>query len=130
VLVILTDGEDNSSHRSLKQAIDAAENSGVTIYAFNTSEDLDLQTDANQVLRAIAEGTGGESKYPRNMGDLERYFRQLSEVIRSRYLIAYKPANFLPNGSYRKLKVTASKDGKTFQVHVRKGYYARLALNQ
>jgi len=130
VLVILTDGEDNSSHRSLKQAIEAAENSGVTIYAFNTSEDLDLQTDANQVLRVIAEGTGGESKYPRNMGDLERYFRQLSEVIRSRYLIAYKPANFLPNGSYRKLKVTASKDGKTFQVHVRKGYYARLAQNQ
>jgi Ca-activated chloride channel homolog len=130
VLVILTDGEDNSSHRSLKQAIDAAENSGVTIYAFNTSEDLDLQTDANQVLRVIAEGTGGESKYPRNMGELEHYFRQLSEVIRSRYLIAYKPANFLPNGSYRKLKVTASKDGKTFQVHVRKGYYARLAQNQ
>lgn len=130
VLVILTDGEDNSSHRSLKQAIDAAENAGVTVYAFNTSEDLDLQTDANQVLRVIAEGTGGESRYPRSMSDLERYFRQLSEVIRSRYLIAYKAADFIPDGSYRKLKVTATKDGKTLQVHVRKGYYARLDQNQ
>ena len=127
VLVVLTDGQDNSSHRSLKQAIDAAENAGVTIYTFNTSEDYDMQTDANHVLRMIAEETGGESRYPRNMGDLDRYFNQLSEVIRSRYLIAYKPADFIPDGSYRKLKVTASKDGRTLQVHVRKGYYARLA---
>lgn len=127
VLVVLTDGQDNASHRSLKQAMDAAENAGVTIYAFNTSEDYDMQTDANQVLRMIADGTGGEAKYPRNMSDLDRYFNQLSEVIRSRYLIAYKPAGFIPDGSFRKLRVTATKDGRTLQVHVRKGYYARLA---
>lgn len=130
VLVILTDGEDNASHRSLKQTIEAAENAGVTIYAFNTSEDLDLQTDANNVLRVIAEGTGGESRYPRSINDLEHYFSKLSEVIRSRYLIAYKPSDFVPDGSYRKLKVTATKEGKTLQVHVRKGYYARMAQNQ
>ena len=130
VLVVLSDGEDNASHRSLKQAIDAAESASVAVYALNTSEDFDTQSDANKVLEAIAEGTGGESKYPRTMSELERYFGQLSEAIRSRYLIAYKPADFAPNGSFRKLKVTAAKDGRTLKVHVRKGYYARLAENQ
>ena len=32
VLVVLSDGEDNSSHRSLKQAIQDAEAAGVTVY--------------------------------------------------------------------------------------------------
>ncbi len=130
VLVVLTDGEDNASHRSLKQAIDAAENAGITVYAINTSEDFDVQTDANKVLQAVADGTGGESRYPRSMGELEKYFGQLSEAIRSRYLIAYKPANFIADGSYRKVRVTAAKDGRAFKVHVRRGYYARLAQQQ
>jgi len=130
VLVVLTDGEDNASHRSLQHSIAAAEAAGITIYSFNTSEDFDLHTDANAVLRALADRTGGESTYPRNMGEIERFFDRLSEAIRSRYLIAYKPADFVPDGSYRKLKVTAVKDGKVLQVHVRKGYYARLAPEQ
>jgi hypothetical protein len=67
--------------------------------------------------------------YAHSLRELEHYFRQLSDAIRSRYLIAYKPANFVPDGSYHRLKVTAERDGKRLQVHVRKGYYARLAWN-
>jgi VWFA-related protein len=127
VLVLLSDGEDNSSHRSLRQASDAAEAAGITVYTINTSENFDLQSDANHVLQVIAHKSGGESMNPRNMRELEHYFWQLSDVIRSRYLIAYKPANFMPDGRYHRLKVTAERDGKHLQVHVRKGYYARLA---
>lgn len=130
VLILLSDGEDNYSHRTLKQSIDAAEAAGITVYTITTSENSELDSDANKVMQVIAQRTGGESTYARGLGKLEHYFHQLSEAIRSRYLIAYKPANFIPNGSYHKLKVTAQRDGKRLQVHVRKGYYARLALNQ
>lgn len=127
VLVLLSDGEDNSSHRSLKQSIEAAEASGITVYTVNTSEYNDSDSDANKVMHVIAQRSGGESTYAGNLRELERYFQQLSEAIRSRYLIAYKPADFVPDGSYHKLKVTAERDGKRLQVHVRKGYYARMA---
>jgi VWFA-related protein len=127
VLVLLSDGEDNSSHRSLRQAIDAAEAAGITVYAINTAESFDLETDASQVLHILGQRSGGETMYPRSMRELDHYFRQLSDAIRSRYLIAYKPANFLADGSYHRLKITAERDGKHLQVHVRKGYYARLA---
>lgn len=126
VLVVLTDGEDNTSRRSLKQSIEAAEAAGITVYTFNTSENIEPDSDANKVLHLIAERSGGESVYPRTLHELERYFHQLSEVIRSRYLIAYKPAGFIADGRYRQLKVTAARDGKRLRVHVRKGYYARL----
>ena len=130
VLVLLSDGEDNSSHRSLKQSIEAAEASGITVYTVNTSEYNDADSDANKVMHVIAQRSGGESTYARNLRELEHYFQQLSEAIRSRYLIAYKPADFIPDGSYHKLKVTAQHDGRRLQVHVRKGYYARMAWHQ
>jgi len=47
-------------------------------------------------------------------------------LIRSRYFVAYKPANFQPNGSYRAISVIAEKDGNRMQVRARKGYHARL----
>jgi hypothetical protein len=53
--------------------------------------------------------------------------RALHDLIRSRYFVAYKPADFQPNGSYRTISVTAEKEGKRLQVRARKGYHARLA---
>jgi len=130
VLILLSDGEDNVSHRSLKQSIEAAEGSGITVYTVNTSERTYLDSDGDKVLQVIAERSGGESTRAHTLRDLERYFQQLFEAIRSRYLIAYKPADFIPDGRYHRLKVTAERNGKRLQVHVRKGYYARVASNR
>jgi Ca-activated chloride channel family protein len=127
VLVILSDGEDNSSHRSLKQAIEEAEASGVTIYTVSTSEDASAKSDADKVLQVLAERSGGEAMFPGDMPTLGKSLERLRELIRSRYLLAYKASNFEANGKYRTIHVTAQKDGKHLQVHVRKGYYARVA---
>lgn len=51
---------------------------------------------------------------------------KLHELIRSRYFIAYKPADFQPNGNYRSISIIAKQDGKTLRVRARKGYHARL----
>jgi VWFA-related protein len=133
VLVVLTDGEDNSSHRSLKQSIEAAEASGVTIYIVSTSAVAALsyppQSDADKVLKALAEASGGEAIFPGNLKALVWHLDQLRDVIRSRYLVAYRPADFAPNGKFRSVRVSAEKDGKRLHVQVRKGYNARIDLS-
>lgn len=130
VLVVLTDGEDNSSHRSLRQALDVAEASGVTIYAVSTSQNVTFDTDADQILKVLAEHSGGGSVFPPDLRTLDSYFSKLPEVIRSRYLVAYRPADFVANGEYRTIRVIAQKSGKKLQVHTRKGYYARESISQ
>jgi Ca-activated chloride channel homolog len=125
VLVVLSDGEDNSSHRSLKQVIEDAETSGVTIYTVSTKEDTGTKSNADKILDLLAERSGGESMFPGDMFALDRSLDKLRELIRSRYLIAYKPAAFEPNGKYRTIRITAEKEGKRLQVHARKGYYSR-----
>ena len=129
VLVILSDGEDNSSHTSLRQSIQTAEKTGVTIYTVSTREDLGDKTDADRILEALADRTGGEAMFPGDIMTLGKSFDKLRDLIRSRYFIAYKPADFQPNGSYRTITVIAEKGGKRLQVRSRKGYHARLATN-
>jgi Ca-activated chloride channel homolog len=126
VLVILSDGEDNSSHSTLKQSIQAAEKTGVTIYAISTRVDVGDKTDADRVLEALAEHSGGEAMFPGDMMTLGKSFDKLHDLIRSRYFIAYKPADFKPNGSYRTISIVAEKNGKRLQVRSRQGYHARL----
>jgi VWFA-related protein len=127
VLVVLSDGEDNSSHTTLRRAISDAENSGVTIYAISTKDTSGPKTDADKVLEALAERSGGEALFPQDSETLHRSFDKLRDIIRSRYLVAYKPADFTPNGKYRTIAVRATKDGNRLQVHTRTGYHARVA---
>jgi Ca-activated chloride channel family protein len=129
VLVVLTDGQDNSSHRSLKQAIAEAEAAGVTVYTLSTAEKLDDESDANQILKTLAERTGGEAIFPGSLSALDYNLNRLPQAIRSRYLVAYRPADFKPDGKFRRIRVTADKGGEHLRVQVRKGYYARLALS-
>jgi VWFA-related protein len=129
VLVILSDGEDNASHGSLKQSLQIAERTGVTIYTVSTKEDRGDKTDADRVLEVLAESSGGEAMFPGDILTLGKSFDHLRDLIRSRYFIAYKPAEFQPNGSYRTISVLAEKDGKHLQVRARKGYHARVETN-
>jgi VWFA-related protein len=130
VLVLLTDGEDNLSHTTLKQAIQDAENTGVTVYAISTKDFAQLGqygnpiSDADKVLQALTERTGGEAMFPGDLRTLNKSFDKLRDVIRSRYLIAYRPADFQSNGHFRKINIAATKKGRRLRVLARQGYYA------
>ena len=126
VLVVVTDGEDNASHTSLRQAIRDEEATGVTVYTISTKEGDGDKTEADKVLQTLAERSGGEALFPGDMMTLGRSFDKLGDQIRSRYVVAYKPADFDANGKYRTITILAVKNGKRLQVHARKGYHARV----
>jgi Ca-activated chloride channel family protein len=123
---VVTDGEDNSSHTSLRQTIRDEEATGVTVYTISTKDGGGDKTEADKVLQMLAERSGGEALFPGDMNALGRSFDKLRDQIRSRYLVAYKPADFEPNGKYRTIAIVAERNGKHLQVHARKGYHARV----
>jgi len=128
---VLSDGEDNSSKVSLKKAIQDAAVTGVTIYVISTKEAAGQgdygrpTTTADHILEALAERTGGEAMFPGQLSFLGKKFDKLHDLIRNRYLIAYRPADFQPDGHYRKIAITVTQDGRQLTVRARKGYYAR-----
>ncbi|HEV2399128.1 MAG TPA: VWA domain-containing protein [Candidatus Sulfotelmatobacter sp.] len=130
ILVVISDGEDNSSKITLKQAIGAALRSEVAVYTVSTREDTDEQESAllgEKALRMVSDLTGGADFRPGSVSHLTGSLSQLQEVIRSRYLISYKPALFQRDGHYRPIDISAQKDGHKLRVYARRGYYASAA---
>jgi Ca-activated chloride channel homolog len=127
ILVVISDGNDNSSGTTLKQAIARAQRGEVAIYTVSTRDfSSRAQSDfvGDHALRTISELTGGTAFVPGSASNLTGSLTDLQQVIRSRYLVSYKPGSFQRNGKYRAVQLTAQKDGHHLQVFARRGYYA------
>lgn len=127
ILVVISDGEDNSSHMTLKQAMERAQHGEVAIYTVSTREYEQENASAllgDHALKTLAELTGGAALTPGSVRRLNSSLNELQQVIRGRYLVSYKPALFQRDGRYRAIDLTAQKDGHKLRVYVRKGYYA------
>jgi len=127
ILVVISDGEDNSSSVTLKQAIETAQRGEVAIYTVSTREGSHEEASAllgDHALKTLSELTGGSAFMPGSIHRLNGSLADLQQVIRGRYLVSYKPASFRLDGRYRAIDIKAEKDGHKFKVYARKGYYA------
>jgi Ca-activated chloride channel family protein len=127
ILVVISDGDDNASSATLQQAIEAAENGEITVYTVSTRDFAggSLTSEvADRAMKVLAARTGGAAFFPDSLGNLDRRLSDLRQVIRGRYLISYKPAQFRADGTYRSINVTAQKSSHKLRVYARRGYYA------
>lgn len=124
VLIVLSDGDDNASKITRQDAIAAAQQAEVTIYAIGVNhESWDFIGDKN--LKHLAAPTGGEALFPGTAPKVARSFARISEELRHRYAIAYRPPEFAANGRFHRIQIAARQSGKKLKVTARKGYYAR-----
>jgi len=127
VMVVISDGADNSSTLTLKEAIAGALRREIAIYTVSTRDALNEQESAvlgDRAMQTLSELTGGAAYRPGSVAKLQGSLSELQEVIRSRYLISYRPASFQRDGSYRAIDITAEKNGHKLRVYARRGYYA------
>jgi VWFA-related protein len=127
ILVVISDGEDNSSSITLKQAIATAQSGEVAVYTVSTSDDMSQEPSlllGKHALRTLSDLTGGAAFVPGSVRRLDSSLADLQQVIRGRYLVSYKPATFERDGHYRSIDIEAERDGHKLQVIARKGYYA------
>ena len=125
VLVVVTDGNDNSSLVTLQNVVRASQQSGVLIYPVGLlSEEVPEEARrAQQALGALAEATGGETFFPKEVSEVERIAHTVAHNIRNQYSIVYTPADQSMDGTFRQIKVTVNAPG-SLTVRSRSGYYA------
>ncbi len=125
VLVVVTDGVDNSSIVSLEALVKVAQQSGVLIYAVGllSEEDRRDATKAKRELTSLTEATGGEAFFPKELADVDHIAQEVAHDIRNQYTIAYTPSNTALDGSFREIKITVNAPGHP-TVRTRSGYYA------
>jgi len=120
-IILLSDGEDNQSRVSREEAVEMAQRAEVIIYTISTNVS-GLKLRGDKILEHFAEETGGKAFFPFKIQDVSNAFSEISDELRSQYDVSYKPADFVPNGKYRKIEILA--DNKKYKVRARKGYYA------
>ena len=128
VLVVVTDGEDNSSdeeHNSLEKVVRSARQNEVLIYSVGllSEEDHKAAANARHQLNALSEETGGEAFYPKEVSEVDPIARQVARDLRSQYTIEYTPTNPAMDGTFRKIRVAVKAPGSP-TARTRTGYYA------
>jgi Ca-activated chloride channel homolog len=125
IMVVISDGDDNSSRLSMTEVLESVQRNDVVIYTISTNS-AGLGGDGNnrgdKILKRFAEETGGKMFSPFKLQDLNSSFRNISEELRLQYALAYRPNNLLRDGSFRRIRVEST--DKRYVVRARNGYYA------
>jgi Ca-activated chloride channel homolog len=125
VLVVITDGNDNSSNISLEQVLRKSRDSEVLIYAIGllSEEEARDARAAKKALKTLTEAAGGMDYYPKNLSDVQEITPRVAREIRNQYILGYTSSNQTLDGSFRQIKVTVNGFGRP-TVRTRNGYYA------
>lgn len=121
-IIVLSDGDDNQSRVTREEAIEMAQRAEVIIYAISTNIS-NIKSRGDKVLERFAETTGGRVFFPYKLTDVANAFSEIQDELRSQYAVAYKPANFVADGSYRSISMDTLRN-KNLKVRARRGYYA------
>ncbi len=135
VLLVVTDGEDNSSRDTFEELVRAAQKSDAVIYCIGLLGDEEPgglfkhaggSKHSAKVLRTLAEDTGGQAYFPKSLDEVGATCEQIARDIRDQYTLAYYPTDARRDGTFRTVRVEAFEPGgrRPLLVRTRNGYYA------
>jgi Ca-activated chloride channel family protein len=119
VIVLLSDGGDNQSHNTRKDAIASAQRAGAVIFAVSTDENT---YGGGETMKHLADETGGIAFLHLNKKDLPRVFTIIKEQIENLRLLSYIPADPVHDGQYRSVELKPSSKNN-LKLRFPKGYF-------
>ena len=126
VIILISDGDDNSSRISLTETLELAQRRNVAIYSISTNSAAYFgskdQDRGDKTLKRFSEETGGRPFFPEKIQDLAVSFQEIGDELRSQYRLAYIPSNNRADGTFRKIRIDVA--NKNYRVKARTGYYA------
>jgi Ca-activated chloride channel family protein len=125
VLVAITDGGDTVSKVDYQGALREAQEAEAIVYSIivvpiEASAGRDL--GGEHALIQLSNDTGGRYFYATSVPQLDDAFRQISDELRTQYLLAYYPSTRLSDSDFRRIEVQVSSPG-ALKVRHRTGYY-------
>ncbi len=125
VLIVVSDGADNASAHTKAQILALATQSDAIIYGLGIYEPDDPENRHPEVLRELANASGGEAFFPESLREVRPLCERIAHEIRNQYTLSYIPTNQKLDGTYRAIQVRAeSPKGGGLAVTTRAGYVA------
>jgi VWFA-related protein len=120
-IVLISDGDDNQSRVFQDEAIKECQRAETIVYAISTNW-TPSRGKGDQVLKQMAEDTGGQAFFPPSVEEMSTSFHGIEEELRSQYALTYTPAEFKYNGAFRPIYLFCH--DRRYQTRAKKGYFA------
>lgn len=104
-VVVLTDGQDNSSRNGLKRAIREANADNVLVFTIGLG-DVDRRS-----LTRLAEGTGAVAHFTTSPSSLPGIYAEIGRSIRAYYSLTYRSVHFAEADTTREVEVVLDFSG-------------------
>lgn len=127
-MVLITDGEDNSSHATFEEALEAVMRAAIAVEVVNTIPPSTLMgpvtTSSNvQKIKRLASMSGGTIWNGGRPKELAKALAKIEQSLRSQYFVAYRPSGELSPGQFRKIQMKML--GRRGKIAYRTGYYVK-----
>lgn len=124
VIVLVTDGQDNSSRMDLVEAAGRALRAECVIYLVNTDTfvETDLEKHAERATKYLVDATGGSVLDGDSNREIARSLQQIQQELRSQYAVSYRPHGLIGGLLLRTIRIQGPKG---VRLRYRTGYYAR-----
>jgi Ca-activated chloride channel family protein len=132
VMVVITDGGDTVSKVNYQEAIREAQQAEVILYSIiivPIENSAGRDTGGEHALMTLSRDTGGKYFYASGVQQLDEAFRQISDELRTQYLIAYYPNTRVSDSDFRRIEIKVDPATKDYPnpselvVRHRTGYY-------
>ena len=128
VLVVITDGGDTVSRTSYQDALREAQEAEALVYSIiivPIEASAGRDTGGEHALIQLSEDTGGRYFYATSGPQLDDAFRQISDELRTQYLLAYYPSRRYSGSDFRRIEVGVQgiQNASDLLVRNRTGYY-------
>lgn len=121
VVVVFSNGPDNSSVIPPEDVAEFAQSAGVSIYMISTQE-ARLEPVSTAVFDRMTAATGGKAYFAKNWRDEHRAFDSIRDDLAHLYSLSYYPKSN-PNNGWRAITVKLVGDQlKGYKVRTRNGY--------
>ncbi|HEY2860031.1 MAG TPA: VWA domain-containing protein [Terracidiphilus sp.] len=120
-MILISDGEDNQSRVHEDEAIKMCQRAETIIYSISTNW-TPSRGKGDKVLTDLAEATGGQVFFPPSVEEMSNSFKNIEQELRSQYALAYVPADFKYDGSFRPIYLYCN--DRRYQARAKKGYFA------
>jgi VWFA-related protein len=121
-ILLFSDGEDDASLLSLKDAVDMCQHTNTAIYAFR-SEEQSGDPEGLRTIARLASLTGGHV-FPADDSpqEIEEDLKIIQANLRNQYRLVYNPADLKRDGAFHQIVLLTPDRVSTVQT--RSGYYA------
>jgi len=125
-MIVLTDGEDQGSDMTVKQAVESAQKADAMCYVLLIADRGFYGLSGysgDSAMKKLTEETGGRViEVGNKVEKLKQAFDQIANELRSQYNIGYTPTNNKLDGTFRKVQIRTTQSN--YKIQARTGYYA------